>query len=160
MTLFKLYLIYDAESIIIWHNIGTRSLPILNVIASGNSTKNIGLYDTNVSIVSMCNEIVSRANFIDDTRTIVCDSIFLTKSKKVSFCLSSTNGAWCIIKNYVRFGRARIFADTDSSPGRFRGSQRDEKSDHRIQITYIWQENPFGIGFSGSIMYQRNQLHS
>lgn len=57
---------------------------------------------------------------------------------------------------------ARIFADTDSPPHRFRGLQHDEKRDHRIQIARIFGKriHLVNIGFRGSVMYQQNQLHS
>jgi len=57
---------------------------------------------------------------------------------------------------------ARIFADTDSPPRRFRGLQRDEKREHRMQIARIYGKriHLINIGFQSSIMYSRNQLHS
>ena len=99
--------------------------------------QSIRSYETNIQnilillqrVTKICNMRISLT-----TWTIVCDSIFLT-----SFVLPVIYQRCVMYHKKLRTLRpARIFADADSPPRRFRGLQHDEKRDYRIQIARIF----------------------
>lgn len=150
ISLFKFHLTYNAELIIIIrHNIGAQTLPALSVIACGNLTKNIGSRDRNVSTY---NENVSRVDFIDDTWTTVCVSIFLT-----SFALPVIHQRCVMYHKKLRTFRSSSYICWYRQPSApvYGFAARWKTRPWNPDSAYIRQENLFGkYRISSSIIYQ------